>query len=315
MSVWRRLQDLGICGVNRRSAEIIFPLNPRKFYPRVDDKRITKEIALRFGVPVPELYGVIRYHHELKGLDETLSPYERFVIKPAHGAQGKGILLVSGREGGSYRRTDGRLMTGREVGYYVSGILSGLHSLGGQVDAALIEAMIEADPLLAGLGNGGVPDIRVIVYRGVPLMSMARLPTRLSHGKANLHQGAVGLGVSIATGVTTYAIQKNRFVERHPDTGRSLSGIQVPHWEQILVTAAQAFEMTGLGYVGVDLAIDKERGPLVLELNARPGLSVQIANRAGILPRTRAVDDSGAGADGMDPAERAAWARKALAAL
>ncbi len=302
MGLIQKLRTLGICGINRRNAALIFPHNPRKFFPRVDDKLLTKEIALHFHVPVPELYGVIRFHHELGRLEQTLAPYPRFVIKPARGAQGKGILLVTGNSNGSYLQTDGQRFTLRELKYYVSGILSGLYSLGGQVDQALIEALIEADPVFQKVSYGGVPDIRIIVYKGVPVMSMVRLPTRESRGKANLHQGAVGMGVHMATGMSTYGVYKNRPIEYHPDTGQRLAGIQIPFWEQILTMAAHALEMTGLGYVGVDLVLDRDRGPLLLELNARPGLSIQIANRAGLLPRLEALDRLGL--EGKSPTER-----------
>jgi hypothetical protein len=41
--------------------------------------------------------------------------------------------------------------------------------------------------------------------------------------------------------------------------------------------------MTGLGYIGVDVVLDANHGPLLLELNARPGLAIQIANFQGLL--------------------------------
>ena len=48
--------------------------------------------------------------------------------------------------------------------------------------------------------------------------------------------------------------------------------------------------MTGLGYLGVDMVIDRERGPLILEMNARPGLNIQIANASGLADRIRRID-------------------------
>jgi glutathione synthase/RimK-type ligase-like ATP-grasp enzyme len=58
--------------------------------------------------------------------------------------------------------------------------------------------------------------------------------------------------------------------------------VQVPYWQEILTIASQSFELTGLGYLGVDIVLDKQIGPLMLELNARPGLNIQIANREGL---------------------------------
>ena len=310
MGIFHKLRELGICGVNERSVALIFPNNRRRFYPRVDNKVLTKEIAMRFQVPVPELYGVIQFQHELRHLEQTIAAYAQFVIKPARGAQGKGILLIAGRDADSYMQTDGQRLTLKELRYYVSGILSGLYSLGGQVDQAIIEYMLESDPFFQSISSGGVPDIRIIVYKGAPVMAMVRLPTRESHGKANLHQGAVGMGVDIVTGLSTHAVYKNRPVTKHPDTGTVLTGLQLPAWEQMLEMAAHAFEMTELGYVGVDIAMDKDQGPMILELNARPGLSIQIANRAGLLRRTAAVDQLAL--DGKPPAERVELVKDAL---
>lgn len=56
--------------------------------------------------------------------------------------------------------------------------------------------------------------------------------------------------------------------------------------------ASQSTELTGLGYVGVDMVLDKNLGPLILELNARPGLAIQIANFRGLEPRLQYVENN-----------------------
>ncbi|NQV86586.1 MAG: alpha-L-glutamate ligase-like protein, partial [Woeseiaceae bacterium] len=159
----------------------------------------------------------------------------------------------------------------------------------------------------------GVPDIRVIVYRCYPAMAMVRLPTRASDGKANLHQGAVGAGVDLATGTTLAGVLDNQLVEDHPDTGAIVSGVKIPHWDFILESSARGYEVTGLGYLGVDMVIDADLGPLILEMNARPGLNIQIANRSGIANRVRRIDEVYDAA--ATPAERAAVARREFPAL
>jgi alpha-L-glutamate ligase-like protein len=139
-------------------------------------------------------------------------------------------------------------------------------------------------------------------------MAMVRLPTRASDGKANLHQGAVGAGVNLATGVTLAGVLNNLLVDDHPDTGAVVAGLEIPHWDFILETSARGYEVTGLGYLGVDMVIDADLGPLILEMNARPGLSIQIANRAGIANRIRRIDEVYDAA--ATPAQRAAFARR-----
>jgi alpha-L-glutamate ligase-like protein len=131
----------------------------------------------------------------------------------------------------------------------------------------------------------------VIVYRGFPIMSMVRLPTRQSHGKANLHQGAVGAGIDLATGVTLDGVVGTQVVTHHPDTAHAIAGLQIPDWDVILDISARSYELTGMGYIGVDIVLDRDLGPLVLELNARPGLAIQIANRQGLLRRLKMCDD------------------------
>jgi len=141
---------------------------------------------------------------------------------------------------------------------------------------------------------------------------MVRLPTRQSSGKANLHQGAIGVGVDLATGVTLGGVFQNDLINYHPDTLNSIVGIQIPFWDQILHIAASCYELTGLGYLGVDIVLDQEQGPLMLELNARPGLNIQIANREGGLKRYRAIEAHVAKQPQTPIAERIAFSKSEL---
>jgi alpha-L-glutamate ligase-like protein len=287
--LWQQLWSKGVIGLNFRNSELIMKYNPRRLFPLVDDKFITKQLALNAGIAVPTLYACIETQTQIN--DFILKKeFEDFVIKPARGSGGEGIIVISSTRKGGFRKTDGSLLTFDETSDHLSRILSGVYSLGGNIDRALIEYRVRFDPAFEEVSYLGVPDIRIIVYRGVPIIAMLRLPTRSSNGKANLHQGAVGVGITIATGRTTFAVSKGEPCEEHPDTGNSLSGLQVPHWERFLSLAARSFELTGLGYQGVDMVLDSARGPLLLELNARPGLAIQVANRSGIMNRVHAVE-------------------------
>ncbi len=288
-----RLTQLGVLGLNARNGQYIMRYNRRALYPLVDDKLRSKELALGAGMAVPELFGVVRTEHDAGALADIVESQDSFVVKPAHGSGGDGIVVVSHR--GSRRRDrfhliDGKIMQLPELRYHVSNILSGQYSLGGNPDQALIEYCVQHDALFQAISYLGVPDIRVIVFLGYPVMAMVRLPTRLSHGKANLHQGAVGAGIDIGTGVTGPGVLGNEVLDEHPDTGNLIAGVQVPHWSVILELASRCYEVVGLGYLGVDIVLDRERGPLILELNARPGLNIQLANRDGLGRRLREVE-------------------------
>ncbi len=287
---WERLRSLGVMGMNERNADFILPYNPRRNFPLVDDKSKTKALASSAGIAVPKLYGVVEIEHQIETLPEILAPYEDFVIKPAHGSGGDGILIVIGRQNGRYRKANGVLASVDEVGHHISNILSGLYSLGGLPDSALIEYRVKFDPMFETISYQGVPDIRTIVFRGVPILAMMRLPTRLSDGKANLHQGAIGVGIDLASGRTFSGVWHNTPIDQHPDTGGELAGLDVPYWDDILALTARCHDLVGLGFIGVDVVLDKDFGPLMLEINARPGLSIQLANKIGILSRLRQVE-------------------------
>ena len=143
-------------------------------------------------------------------------------------------------------------------------------------------------------------------------MAMVRLPTRASDGKANLHQGAVGAGVDLATGTTLTGVLDDLLVEEHPDTGALFAGLEIPQWDFILESSARGYDVTGLGYLGVDMVIDAKLGPLILEMNARPGLNIQIANCTGLAKRVARIEEIFD--EKATPAERAAIARQEFAA-
>jgi alpha-L-glutamate ligase-like protein len=306
-----RLRELGILGMNRRNIGFIGEFNARRNFPLVDNKLLTKRAAVDRGIPVPELYGVVEWQHKVQRIGEQLAGRDGFVIKPSRGSGGKGILVVSGRDGDGYVKSSGSRIDDAALQRHVSNIITGLYSLGGRNDRAMIEALIDFDPCLSEYSHEGVPDIRVIAFLGVPVMAMMRCATRESDGKANLHQGAVGVGLDIATGRAVSAVQHGRLVTRHPDTGSSFESLQIPCWDRILNLAASCVELSGLGYLGADIVLDRTRGPMLLELNARPGLAIQVANQCGLRRRLELARGIAEGTD--DHEQRIALARQAFA--
>jgi alpha-L-glutamate ligase-like protein len=284
-SHYRGLASEGVLGLNQRNGDYILKFNPRSRYPLVDDKLKTKRLALEAGIAVPELYGVIETQHDIRRLPSIVKDHPEFALKPAHGSAGDGIVVIAGRSAARYRTISGLLLDDDFLAHHLSNAINGQFSLGGVQDVVIVEYMVRFSTLFERVSFQGVPDVRVIVFRGYPVMAMVRLPTRVSHGKANLHQGAVGAGIDLATGITLNGVIGTEVVTHHPDTTYAIAGLQIPDWETILDISARCYELTGLGYIGVDIVLDRDRGPLVLELNARPGLAIQIANRQGLLRR------------------------------
>lgn len=303
------LSKFGILGINRRNASYILPKNPRKLYPLVDDKLRTKELLEANRLPAPELYFSIAHNFESNYLRE-LKFLKQFVIKPARGSGGKGILVIVDKNELGWVKIGQGLLSASDLEYHISNILAGLFSLGGVPDKVIIEYRVHSHLNFRPVAFLGVPDIRIILYRGIPVMSMLRLPTKESGGKANLHEGAIGVGVDMLRGVTLNGVYHNRLIERHPDTRIPISGIQIPFWNPILDTAARIFDVFKLGYMGIDFVVDQVLGPLILELNARPGLNIQLANGVGLIPRLDAVDRFGPDVENMSPPRRCELARE-----
>jgi hypothetical protein len=121
-------------------------------------------------------------------------------------------------------------------------------------------------------------------------MAMLRIPTKESGGKANLHQGAIGAGIDLAKGQITHLIYKNEIIKEIPGYG-PVRGEKIPFWDQILEMACKCQLATNLGYLGADIAIDKNLGPLLLEINARAGIGIQLANLKPLRSRLDKIED------------------------
>lgn len=308
---WNPYEALGLLGMNRRNGRYTLVQNPRRFYPLVDDKLKTKEVLERHNIPTPELYFTISGNYELKAIRE-IKFLKEFVVKPARGAEGRGILVITDKVGKDFRKASGEVITSEDLEYHVSNILAGLYSLGGVDDRAFIEYRIRSHAVFNKIAFQGVPDIRVILYRGVPTMAMLRLPTKESDGRANLHQGAVGAGIDMLEGVSLGGVHHNKLIDIHPDTGTPIEGFKIPFWQDILEISARLYDVFKLGYIGVDFVIDHILGPLILELNARPGLNIQLANREGLLPRLRRIDTFGTGVEKQSWKDRIELSRTML---
>ncbi len=292
-----------ILGLNRRNQEYIRPYNPPSAKRIADNKILTKRVLAKEGIKTPEVYKLIRSKQQLKFLDWESLP-KSFVIKPNQGTGGNGIIVFFGKKKGelAWIRPSGDIMTKNDIILHIENILDGRFSMGNRKDIAIFEERVKTDPLLKQYSYRGVPDIRVICFNGVPIMAMTRIPTKRSDGTANLHSGAICVGIDIATGITTYAMQMNTSsplsdiyedIEMTQDLteNKVLSGIHIPDWDNILEIALKCQRVSKLGYIGVDIALDAEHGPIVFELNARPGLGIQVANKAGLRWRLEKVKD------------------------
>lgn len=269
--------------MNQRNLRFIYPHNPRRHFPLADDKLRTKQLLVSAGVPVPKTYGAYSSFFQLRELRGDLSDREAFVIKPAQGRGGGGIVVISGRHGGDWMGPGGRLYTLDDLKEHISNVMFGVYSFD-LADHAIIEEKVSQHPRVERLSPFGLADVRVIMFKDQPVAAMARIPTKASGGRANLHQGALGVGLDLPTGRTVGAIWKNAPVEEHPDTRVPLTDEYLIHWDELLHIARKTAAALPLKYLGVDICFS-DTGPKVLEVNVRPGLQIQNANLTGLRRR------------------------------
>ncbi len=276
---WRRLlaarERLGqVYGINRRNVDLVYAHNPRCYYPLADDKIRCKELLRSKDVPVAPDVAICRGLFEVEAVTRALRSRDNFVVKPASGSGGDGIVVVGAKDGDRWLTPKGRHVDLDELRQHLANITFGSFSKQLE-DRALVEERIEPAALYDAFWADGVCDVRIIVLRGRPLLSMVRVPTRRSGGRANLHQGGIGVAVNIKTGRTYRAISKGQLVDVHPENGECLVGRQLPEWQRCLEVAFAAAAAVPLGYLGVDICVDRRWGPVVLEINVRPGLEIQ----------------------------------------
>lgn len=280
-----------ILGFNAR-AQLSYKYNKSWGKAVANSKLMTKKVLVKAGIDVPVLYKKFIRPEDILSFDWASLP-DSFALKPSRGLGGEGIIVVKKRskDGSAWITTSRKRVAIEDLKLHTLDILEGAYSLEHSADVAFIEEYVGRHKAFRKYAYRGTPDIRVVVFNKVPVMAMLRLPTKDSGGRANLHQGAIGVGVDIATGITTKAVWYGSQIKFKPGTKRKLHGIKIPHWTKILETAVKCSEATRLGFLGVDIVLHPDRGPMVLELNGQPGFQIQLANDAGLKKRIDRVED------------------------
>lgn len=287
-----------ILGINARTQLFSYKHNTKKGKKLADSKIQTAHVLKKAEIPGPILYKIFRKSVDVEGFNWENLP-DAFALKPSRGMGGEGIIVVKKRispsissgQATAWLTTQKQKISIGDLKMHTLDILEGAYSMGNVPDVAFIQEYVGRHKSFRKYAYRGTPDIRIIVFNKVPVMAMLRLPTKESGGRANLHQGAVGVGIDIATGITTKAIWHGEQIRLKPGTIRKLHGIKIPDWTKVLETAVRAQMVSGLGYLGVDIVLHPEKGPMVLELNAQPGLQIQLANMIPLRKRLERIED------------------------
>ena len=265
-----------VLSMNNRNLGFIYPHNQRHDFPVANNKLLCKKILSEAGIAVPDTHFSYGYFYELKNLHQNLSSLNDFVVKPANGSGGNGIIVIVERKNAGWLSAGGTIYNTEDIKKHISDIIFGVFSHDMQ-DTAIIEQRIVQHTKMNEIFDSGLADVRIILFKHQPVMAMSRIPTNESDGKANLHQGAIGLGINIESGQTQFAIKAGEAITHHPDNQQALLGLTIPYWIESMTMAVNAAKSVPLKYLGVDIAIS-DKGPVMIEINARPGIEIQNAN-------------------------------------
>ena len=279
-----------VVGINRRNVGVIHPANPRRYFFVANDKVVTKALLEEYAIPTPKTLAVFAEVGGVEARFDEIAHLDDFVIKPAKGAAGNAIYVL-GRapDGDGWQTPGGTRYAADDLKRILADIVFGTQS-SGIWDRAIVEERVFPHPFFARLYADGLPDVRVITHYGEPVLAMARVPTDASDGKANLHQGALGVGIDLQTGRMGKGYDYEGYLERHPDTGVPFESLVVPYWDRIVRICREIAALVPLGYLGVDVVLDRDRGPVVMEINARPGIEIQNVSLQGLRPLAEATD-------------------------
>ena len=266
-------------GINNRNLGYIYPGNLRKYHKLANDKSLTKVILEQNDLACPETYAIIDSLGEIETAWKSVTHLSELVIKPGRGHGGNGILILKKKQGKWYSGKN--RIKDDEIYYHIANIIYGTFALSDQ-DVAIIEEFIFPPQFFRDIYADGVPDIRIILHKNRPVLSMLRMPTSISKGKANLHQGGLAIGIDMLSGTLTEAFNGKKYYDFHPDSLVEIKGKVLPYWNELVQLSIATSEVFPLDYLGIDIILDRQKGPLVMEINLKPGLGIQLANKKGL---------------------------------
>lgn len=269
---------------NARNLNYIKEYNTPLARKLADSKLWTKNFLRNKNVEVPKTLFVLTKHNEVTlELIESLIP--PFVIKPNAWFWGKWIIVIDSVDATwNFISNTSEAYSSKKLLEHFLSILDGFFSISWNRDKVMIEKKIILDHEIELLWKYWLPDIRIIVFNMVPIMAMLRIPTSKSWWKANLHSWACWVWIDIWTWKLTYITQFSRIIKSVPWIW-DVRGIEIPNWEKILELAVKVQKVTNIWYLWCDIVLDYKDGPLILEINIRPWLEVQVANMAPLQDR------------------------------
>lgn len=99
------------------------------------------------------------------------------------------------------------------------------------------------------------------------------------------------MGLDIVTGkITSLYYNEQSYTNEFPSEWKHFKGKKIPYWQEIIQYSANAQYFVNIGYLGMDWVVTN-RGPKILEINARAGLEIQNITGKSLLTIMRKIED------------------------
>ena len=158
-------------------------------------------------------------------------------------------------------------------------------------DGFAFQSAVEQHPDVTALAGSAVGTMRVVtvIEDGTPrvLYAVWKIPSPSAMSDNFWQSGSMLGAVDHVTGKVSHAITgaglERQILEQHPVSGKSFTGFQVPHWDEITKTACEGHALfPEFGVFGWDIAVGKD-GPVIIECNANPFHTLyQLAHDRGV---------------------------------
>ena len=245
-----------------------------------DNKEIAELIGRGIGVNMPRYYGTIcpesDYRQKIKAA-VLESDNRQIMIKPVMGQGGRDIFLATLQKGKV------KIKLGEEEIWLDNFSLP---------ERSIMQEVVQQDTRIAQISSSSVNTVRVItLYTKREETIIISASMRFGVGKAHVDNwcaGGVACGVDHEGGtLMKIAYDKNgRQYVKHPTSGMSFEGFQIPHWDKV-VKMAETIQQSCSFFklIGLDIAILPD-GPVLIEINPNPDIIFQ-EQTAGPLLKNR----------------------------
>jgi hypothetical protein len=247
-------------------------------YNVVLDNKLIFHCVVRKAIRVPENYALIKKGriHPINR-ERTITNFEQLVkyikkkpivLKPVSGGGGKNVLLIDHQN---------KLLVCNKIPSDEQKLKERIESM----DEVLITEFIEQGRFPKSLHPESANTMRIVTLRDVDTDKpfIARAVQRIGNQKTapqdNFTKGGMSSMIDLESGILSPAATHPKsstlkWYDSHPGTGVSITGQQVPGWDQIkraIIEAAE--ELPFLKCIGWDILL-AESGPVALEGNSHP---------------------------------------------